>query len=428
MATRAEPISPSFDTRWEIVQKVAASATFQRSPRLRELLLYICERAVQNRPEELREQSIGRGLFGRKADYNPAEDNIVRVEMRQLRKRLDEYFSTEGKDEPCVIAIPKGAYVPVLESREPAPVPIVPRLAPVQTKPFPGTQLRWVGRAAILTLAGLCTWLAIENRRIEKRLGLNAAPRMERAGLWPLLFNGGQETLIVCADSSLVVAQTVLHRSVTLAEYVSHDYVNPTGSDTARSVLRSLPNWLFTDMTDVRLAQRLVGLSAGQGDKVSIRSAKTTQIQDFKQGNIILLGSVRSNPWDSVFEPSLKFRFEYDEQARAASIRNLKPENGEEPVYRAASPGQSGYSYSVVAMVPNLRHTGYVLIIAGTSGESTEAAGEFITNPATSSTLINRLTARNKGHIPYFEVLLRSGTLAGVAKNAEIVAERMIAE
>jgi hypothetical protein len=193
-------------------------------------------------------------------------------------------------------------------------------------------------------------------------------------------------------------------------------------------VLRSLPNWLFTDMTDVRLAQRLVGLSAGQGDKVSIRSAKTTQIQDFKQGNIILLGSVRSNPWDSVFEPSLKFRFEYDEQARAASIRNLKPENGEEPVYRAASPGQSGYSYSVVAMVPNLRHTGYVLIIAGTSGESTEAAGEFITNPATSSTLINRLTARNKGHIPYFEVLLRSGTLAGVAKNAEIVAERMIAE
>jgi hypothetical protein len=51
-------------------------------------------------------------VFGRKADYSPGEDNIVRVEVRQLRKRLEEYFATQGKDEPVVILIPKGAYVP----------------------------------------------------------------------------------------------------------------------------------------------------------------------------------------------------------------------------------------------------------------------------------------------------------------------------
>jgi hypothetical protein len=77
-------------------------------------------------------------------------------------------------------------------------------------------------------------------------------------------------------------------------------------------------------------------------------------------------------------------------------------------------------------LVPNLRKTGYVLMISGTTGEGTESAGEFIMNPATSSGLIGRLTSRNKGRIPYFEVLLKSGTLAGVAKNAEIVAERVI--
>jgi hypothetical protein len=59
---------------------VARSASFQRSPRLRELLLYICERAIQNRPQDLREQQIGCGVFGRKPEYNPGEDNIVRVE------------------------------------------------------------------------------------------------------------------------------------------------------------------------------------------------------------------------------------------------------------------------------------------------------------------------------------------------------------
>jgi hypothetical protein len=47
-------------------------------------------------------------------------------------------------------------------------------------------------------------------------------------------------------------------------------------------------------------------------------------------------------------------------------------------------------------------------------------------NPATASGLFNNLSASNKGRIPYFEILLKSGTLAGVAKNAEIVAEHII--
>jgi hypothetical protein len=423
MGTRVAPSPLSMDARWEVVQRVAASACFHRSPRLRELLLYICERAIQNRPEELREQLIGRGVFGRQADYNPAEDNIVRVEMRQLRKRLEEYFATEGKDEPNIVVIPKGAYLPIWEPRESLSVAVVPRLTPIDRQHR--TWRFWAAGAAIVVLIGVSIWLGNENRKMQQRLG--ATPKIDRAALWPLLFNNGQETSVVCADSSLVVAQTVLHRSVTLEEYLSHDYTAKlANSDAAKSVLRSLPNWLFTDMTDVRLVQRLSRLNADHWDKVSIRSARNTQIQDFKHGNSILLGSIRSNPWDSLFQPVTNFRFEYDEQAHAAYIRNQQPEKGEQTVYQAARPGQSGDSYSVIALVPNLRKTGYVLMIAGTTGEGTESAGEFIMNPASSSELISRLTTRNKGRIPYFEVLLKSGTLAGVAKNSEIVAERII--
>ena len=423
MATRAAPNPLSTDARWDVAQRVAASAGFQRSARLRELLLYICDRAIQNRPEELREQSIGRAVFGRKADYNPAEDNIVRVEMRQLRKRLEEYFLSEGKDEPYLILIPKGAYLPVLEPREPVLNEAIPRIVSAQVSRR--IWRFWTTVAVIVGLIATCIWLGIDNRRMRDHLA--GAAKLDRAPLWPLLFNDGQQTLIICADSTLVVAQTMLRRSITLEEYLSHDYTTKlAGPDAAKSVLRSLPNWLFTDMTDVRLVQRLFRLNADHWDKVSIRSAKNTQIQDFKQGNSILLGSIRSNPWNSLFEPAMKFRFEYDQQAHAAYIRNQKPEKGEQEVYRAASPGQSGDSYSVIALVPNLRHTGQVLMIAGTTGEGTESAGEFIMNPVISSGLINRLMSRNKGRIPYFELLLKSGTLAGVAKNSEIVAERIV--
>ena len=102
---------PIVDTRWELVQRVAGSPFFHRSPRMRELLLYICERALHNRAEDLREALIGQNVFGRKPDYSPGDDNIVRVEVRHLRKRLEEYFASEGSQEPILITIPKGTEI-----------------------------------------------------------------------------------------------------------------------------------------------------------------------------------------------------------------------------------------------------------------------------------------------------------------------------
>lgn len=434
MDTRVAPSPPSVDVRWEVVQRVAASASFHRSPRLRELLLYISERAIQNRPHELHEQQIGCGVFGRKPDYNPGEDNIVRVEIRQLRKRLEEYFATEGKDEPYVILIPKGAYVPIIEPREAASQLAVHEREASKAAPARwGSRPRWfwVQTAAILALSGACIWLWRENRSLAPHVAAAARPAGDRTPLWPLLFNENQETLIVCADSTLVVAESILHRSVSLDEYLAGDSGTPANlsgdvQELARSLAYSRRRWQFTDITDVRLVQRLSRLNMDHWDKVSVRSARMTQIQDFKNGNSILLGSKRSNLWNSLFEPMLNFRFEYDEQARTAFIRDRAAPPGKPEVYRAARPGESGESYSVIALVPNLRHTGSVLIIAGTTAESTEAAGEFIMNPGTSSTLLSSLMRRNQNRMPYFEVLLKSGTLEGVAKNAEIVADHIL--
>lgn len=437
MVTRVEPSPPSVDLRWEAVQRVAASTSFQRSPRLRELLLYICERSVQNRPGELREQQIGCGVFGRKSDYNPGEDNIVRVEIRQLRKRLQEYFASEGKDDPYEILIPKGAYVPVIEPRskppelpDPAPDTAIASIAPA-TPQRPLVEFKWAYLTVIAVLAVACTWMWWENHKMQQQVAavVHAAP--DRGPLWPLLFNKDQETLIVCADSAIVVAQTMLHRSVSLEEYLAHDPPGKPaiwGAD-SNSFVQSLIHgrrWQITDITDARLIQRLGRLNHDHWDKVSVRLARTTQVQDFKNGNSILLGSIRSNLWNNLFEPALNFHFDYDEHARTAFIRNRAPRAGEQPLYLAAPPGESGESYSIVALVPNLRHTGNVLIIAGTTGESTEAAGEFVMNNVTSSALLSKLTKQNKDRMPYFEVLLKSGTLSGVAKNAEVVADRVL--
>src|ERR1700690_3548901 len=114
--------------REELVRRVASSVTFEKSPRLRAFLLHVCRCAIENKSEEATEQQIAIYVYGRPAGYNSNDDNIVRSQARMLRLKLEHHFVNEGKDEPVVITIPKGRYLPVFEARseEVAPPQVVP--------------------------------------------------------------------------------------------------------------------------------------------------------------------------------------------------------------------------------------------------------------------------------------------------------------
>src|ERR1019366_10373764 len=105
------------DGRWPLVLRIAASRQFTKAPQLQDILIYICRRALTDPAASIKEYEIGCNALGRKQDFNPNEDNIVRVQISHLRKKLDEYFATDGKDEPLLITVPKGAYVPRFEPR-----------------------------------------------------------------------------------------------------------------------------------------------------------------------------------------------------------------------------------------------------------------------------------------------------------------------
>ena len=112
-------ISPAADDpRWQVVQRVVAGPTFAKAARLSQFLLYVCERAILGRLDEVSEQHVGMHVFGRQADYNSNDDNIVRTHARLLRKKLDEYYAAEGKDEPLRILIPKGGPISTPPTRK----------------------------------------------------------------------------------------------------------------------------------------------------------------------------------------------------------------------------------------------------------------------------------------------------------------------
>jgi len=77
------------DERWTLVQRILASRHFQKAPQLREILLYLSRRTIEDSPSAISEHDIGCNVLGRRPDFNPNEDNIVRVQVRHLRKKLE---------------------------------------------------------------------------------------------------------------------------------------------------------------------------------------------------------------------------------------------------------------------------------------------------------------------------------------------------
>lgn len=93
-----------------------ASQAFQRAPTLGLLLEYICQKYFEGSAEQIKEYNIAVEALGRPEEFDQKRDSIVRVEAHRLRKRLKEYYESEGKDHRIRIELPLGAYVPVFHS------------------------------------------------------------------------------------------------------------------------------------------------------------------------------------------------------------------------------------------------------------------------------------------------------------------------
>ncbi|MGE0023856.1 MAG: hypothetical protein AB7S70_09525, partial [Hyphomicrobium sp.] len=95
---------------------IFASEAFSSAPKMRSLLAYLVEATLAGDEERLKGYAIGVDVFERGHDFDPGTDPIVRVQAGRLRKLLEAYYSTSGRDDPIRIDIPKGAYTVTLTS------------------------------------------------------------------------------------------------------------------------------------------------------------------------------------------------------------------------------------------------------------------------------------------------------------------------
>lgn len=430
------------DPRWHLVQRIVVSRSMGRSPLLSEFLLYICDRHLRNQSAELTEQRIGVHVFGRSEGYNSNDDNIVRNYARTLRKRVEDYFATEGKHEDLKLEIPRGAYVPVFYSRpledsthkanlpgENDPGPSLIEETPREQPLRPADSARTV-RSFVLYPAAFCFILAAAIAIYFAVRGLPRAaaqPHSPTDALWSQLFQKERDTFVVPADSGLVIMQGLTGRPVSLGDYISGSYQGDGASNAAISAgeVRELGTRRYTSIVDLNLVVRLSRLKQVVPQRMLVCYARDLRMDDVRSGNAILLGSVDANPWVGLFEQQLNFRFSFDPKSDSAPvIINQHPRAGEQRVYANHHDGSWHNTFGRIAYLSNLDGSGHVLLLGGLNMAGTQAAGEFVLNPALMRPILDHAKGP-KGNIRPFEVLIATSNVAANASSPQVVSERV---
>ena len=105
------------DARAEL-RRILDCPKFDASERNRRFLEYIVNETLDGQGDRIKAYSIATSVFGRGDSFDPQQDAIVRIEAGRLRRAVDHYYLTDGRDDPVRISIPVGTYVPVFNRRD----------------------------------------------------------------------------------------------------------------------------------------------------------------------------------------------------------------------------------------------------------------------------------------------------------------------
>lgn len=103
---------------WAAVERIQESRAMSDCPRLMQFFRFVVASTLKGEAMHLKETTIGVAVFGRSPDYDPKADTIVRSQAWRLRSKLRKYYASEGANEPIVIDLPIGHYVPTFRLRE----------------------------------------------------------------------------------------------------------------------------------------------------------------------------------------------------------------------------------------------------------------------------------------------------------------------
>ncbi|MGC3982555.1 MAG: hypothetical protein QM808_15005 [Steroidobacteraceae bacterium] len=133
MATTESSTQVNAQQLLQHAERIRGSGALGRSELLLRLFNFFVECAVTQRvPKEI---EVALDVFGKKVDFDVAQDAVVRVYIYKLRRKLDEYYAGPGIDETARLVMPRGEYRLELQERQPAEVSVITEVEPEDEDP-----------------------------------------------------------------------------------------------------------------------------------------------------------------------------------------------------------------------------------------------------------------------------------------------------
>ena len=333
--------------------EILRSPLFGSSKRYCSLLRYIVEETLEGRAEHLKERTIGVEAFGRPADYDTNVDHSVRSAAGEVRRRLALFYAEFGSDAGIRIDLLSGSYVPqirFLDAVVELPAAVEETTA-IAASRFGNRRLRRAAVPVAFAALILCAF------------SLHSAwqPRNPFDEFWNPILTSPNQALLCVGGGGQYAGQTA-GPVLTLSDF-EHSRARRMNVSDAMALV-AITGALESKQKPFRILSR----------------ASNTSFKDLQQGPFILIGGL-NNEWTLRLTSGLRFSYDHmGSGARIADKRN--PANTSWLLSFATPIDQPVRDYAIVTRLHDAMtgHSG--IIVAGIGGWGTQAAAEFVSDPA----------------------------------------------
>ena len=440
------------------LQRVLQSNILRNSPTLQQLLQFLGARGIKGNPEELKEYTIGVEAFGRKPDFDPKTDTIVRVQTHRLRQKLKEYYEQEGIYDQVLIEIPKGHYYSAFGLR--ADSLEQPELhggginaasdsdknanAHPSSEPEPVTaasanRFRWLFSRPVVATAELLLAIAIgylagslQARPAGNGLATIASPFNHHSSdpvkaFWTALLGNDPAPIIAYPNAVFLLDDSndlfrfrqgaSDNRGTRVDPHLAREFAsNPTLVASAGQLYYEDG---YTGTGELEGVAMLASLFAQMGLTPTIKTSRNITPEDLQQHTVILLGSPFQNIAVAQLMAVGDFRFDNPDLRREewrASIVNAHPDANESAVYHTERDPKTEVlktDYSLISIQPGVVAGHNIAVLGGLDTKGTEGVSRFITSRAGVEALTTALAAkglkvsRETGGMLWFQALVQ---------------------
>jgi hypothetical protein len=241
------------------------------------------------------------------------------------------------------------------------------------------------------------------------------------------MLHSGRTTMLVTSDPNIGEIQGLTGEPTSVYDYANQVYV-PTRNSLSPETLSFARDILRGDKAanvDVALVAKIADLARETGGgRLIVRPARHLRLDELDtDNNFIFIGSPLTDPWTTLFNDQLDFRFVYNKSTHGELIENVHPRAGEAAAYIPTAKGlATGDSFATVSFVGNPNHSGQVLLLAGLNAEGTRASGELVADLANLPKALDRCGIRSAAKVQHFQLLLRLSSMAGSPRHWDVVA------